>query len=561
MSGSSEHLRGWVWPTVIITAYLATALLVPYHNDLPIVDEPIYASSAFEYAETGEIVISNLSAPNSVFDTIWGGWFARVLGPSYGSLRLSTLTLVAISAPFFYLLARSVGGGRTTSTVALAAYLFNPLALTLSYTFQTDSHLLALVVISTALIAAALRHHPRRMALLASGSAVATLAYLSRPQSLLLVGVGFVSWLIWGPKGRDRWIGVAILAFPTAIAVVAHGRWVARVGEPFIREFSRQDALSRSATEHAVLLSQALILAFVYLGIFVLPMLSFLWPKKGEMRALIQRPILVATAVGLIILFGANTWGGEGFIADKTWLNDYGVGGVDRSHLGHRPPLLAPVGLALAAALTFGTSYLFLGTFAMRLPRAERDAPVKFVILMTAGFWFGTYLSSLAVHGHIVDRYWLPVLPLVLALAARTGFASSIRTLVAAGIVSLVAVFSVIAVVDAFVADRAVVEFAEELTGEGMDPLTLDAGATWSAITFGLSDRSLETFLKTRGPYWVKFYAQELRPEYAVALEPIAGYEVLERREYPSLLHHGPTYLYLVRRDPDLGFYVRPDDF
>ena len=150
----------WVGLIGLVGLFLATPLLIPIEIPTPLVDEPIFAKSAFHYARTGEIAISGLSAPNAVFDTVWGGTFVRLFDESYWSLRFSSLTLVALSAPFMYLLCRSLGAASGVSLLATATYLFGPLVFSLSNTFMTDSHAMALLVIAMALTARSLSRDP-----------------------------------------------------------------------------------------------------------------------------------------------------------------------------------------------------------------------------------------------------------------------------------------------------------------------------------------------------------------------------------------------------------------
>ena len=69
----------------------------------------------------------------------------------------------------------------------MATFLFNPLVFVLAFTFMTDAHFAALLVIATWLYARALGPEGIDGRLLVAGSGVAALAFLTRQQGALIV--------------------------------------------------------------------------------------------------------------------------------------------------------------------------------------------------------------------------------------------------------------------------------------------------------------------------------------------------------------------------------------
>lgn len=542
---------------VLIALYIATALSVATELTDPIVDEPIYASSAYEFANSFTVTVSELSAPNAIFDAVWGGAFARIFGASISVLRASSVVLVALSAPFMYLLCRSLGSARSLALLGTAAYLFAPLAFTLSTTFQTDPHMMALVVMAAAVTIVGFQATSHQIPLLGASSALVSIAFLSRPQALVMMAAAVVAWFIWGPSTR-RWSGIAALAFVPGLVFALHGIWINSSGEPFVRSMSRQGALDRTFGDVVGLGAQSLVGFFIYVGLFVIPLVPLL---AGAVRSPKGRRVNLFLSVGLVSLGISMLLNGQGPFDRQEWITNSGLGAVDRSFLGSRPDLMPAWALGLLTLVMLGGAFLFLTHLQNGESRQNIRLSRRFVLLCVAGFTLAAFASALALQGRVFDRYWLPMLPLVIALAVGAGTNSRKRLAASVALVAVLGLVSVIGSRDAFSTYRQVNAFADAAVVSGVDPLALDGGASWSAAKFGLNDEHPAETLKRIGPYWLKFYAVNSRPEFAVALEPLAGYTVVARRPYDSSLHTEPTFAYLIQRDPELGFYVRSDDF
>lgn len=545
---------------VLVVMYLCLALVLPISTEAPIVDEPIYAESAFEWARSGAIEISGLSAPNAVFDTIWGGLFARVFGETYGALRLSTLVLTALSAPFMYWLCRNLGASRAVSLLATAAYLFNPLVIVLSATFMTDAHFMALVVMSVACFAHALEftRGGGRGALLA-GSVFASLAFLSRPQALVIPVAAALVLLFRSKYRRDAIDLLAIGGLPTAI-VVAHALWTARVGEPFIRGLSAQFFSERVIADAAPFAGRLLLMASVYIGLIALPLLPLLGARQAVWLPRRRFPIM-ALAFGLATLYLAMLLTGYDPTARQGWMTSHGLGAVDRSHLGARPELWPGWVQAALGLLCIISTYVWT-VDAAESPAKRLQRPRNFVLFVAAAIVASSVVAAMTFHGEIFDRYWLPLVPLILAVAACRAGLSVRRVAISTILLAVIGSFGILGTRDALVAYEEGVKFAEDSVQVlGLSPLQFDGGAAWSAMNFGVADDGPEHILERHGPFWVKFYAVETRPEYGVALEPLDGYEVLGSREFPSILHLAPTRVVLIRGNPDIGYFIDADDF
>src|SRR5215212_11347494 len=130
------------------------------------------------------LTIFPVVAATAVFQIVWGALFGFIFGPTLGIFRLSTVVITALGGLALYGLCRDLGVARGPGALGVATFLFNPLVFVLAFTFMTDAHFMALLVIATWLYAKALGPELERVdgRLLVAGSGVAALAFLTRQQ-------------------------------------------------------------------------------------------------------------------------------------------------------------------------------------------------------------------------------------------------------------------------------------------------------------------------------------------------------------------------------------------
>jgi hypothetical protein len=537
----------------LVGVFLATAAVLPLQVP-PLVDEPILASSAFEWARSGAIDISGLSAPVAWFDTIWGGIFARWLGPTYAALRWSTIVLTAISAPFLYWQLCYVTSAKSFRLIGTAVYLFNPLTLVLSVTFMSDMHTVSLGVIAGALLLTGLTRERHSINWLTAGSLVASLGFFSRPQALVVPLAAAAA--VWTGSGSTklkvcRFVGVSA---PIALVVSIYLWWSSSHEQPFIRELSQEALRDRFATDIGPFLAIAAIFAIVYIGLVALPLVpTFARFEGGSIKSVVGASALGVLTMGVAAVALGKSAEAQGWV---TWT---GLASVDKTQLGHRPEL-GPEALhivILLAAVVTATAF----TYAVgRLWPPSQRRIRTFLVLMIGGTIASAILASMTFHSTIHDRYILPALPAIVVLAVGVAVLTPWRVSLSAGAIGLLAAFGAVGTYDGLIAQQEIVRFADDAIESGIDPLQFDGGASWSAITFGVADDEGPGFIFSRsGPFWIKFYAVDTEPVFGVALEPLQGYKVLDRREIPSMLHRAPLYDYLVEREERP--YFRVEDY
>src|SRR3954471_6864080 len=170
----------------VYAAFALAAVVVPTLTPVATTDDWAYARSAQILLGQARLTIFPVVAATAVFQIIWGALFGFIFGPTLGIFRLSTVVITALGGLALHGLCRDLGVARGSSALGVATFLFNPLVFVLAFTFMTDSHFMALLVIATWLYAKALAPEEVEARLLITGSGVAALAFLTRQQGILI---------------------------------------------------------------------------------------------------------------------------------------------------------------------------------------------------------------------------------------------------------------------------------------------------------------------------------------------------------------------------------------
>jgi hypothetical protein len=228
----------------------------------------------------------------------------------------------------------------------------------------------------------------------------------------------------------------------------------------------------------------------------------------------------------------------------------------------------------VAAALVL---LLALGRQIERLRSGEHAAAT--LVLSVLGWQaVGVLVPSVVLRDTTIsyDRYFLPLLPLAVCLAlwaldAAPGPGASRRPVginlpIAIGVTAVLAAASVAGTHDFLEYQAAAWKVARGARAAGVPVDRLDGGAAWDGRY--LYERSVKEDIRVvlptslppgplflsdhdTTPWWLTYYAPAVAEnDYIVSAEPLAGFTVVRRIEYPSWLGRARTYMYLLRH-PD----------
>jgi hypothetical protein len=449
-----------------------------------------------------------------------------------------------------------------------AAYLFNPLAFGLGFSFMTDPHFAALATIATFGYARGVRPNlaPRAAELaLVGGSVAAACAFLVRQQGALIpLAVGLFLLL----ARRLRWDRASLLlllrvgAIP-AVALVGYYLWLFNVhGVPEQQESFTRTLIDAGWGAGWTLTWRIAVIEAFYAGFFVLPLavaalgaLAPLVRLRGRFGWWLVAAWAVFLAAGLRYFdaFGFDLPPMPRMPYVPQYLGPTGVGPADL--VGGRPWLVGWWALDLATALCAVAALLLGLILARRLARPGAPDPTRavagVVLLIALGQAAGVLPPSFHFRNWIisVDRYLLPLLPLALALAlwglrgVRLPLGAAWTTVVLFGL------FATMATRDFLVLQSATWDLAYWATTQGVPLTRLVGGASWDGYylyEYGL-ERGIDQTDPTV-PWWVDLFAPATDGSWVVASAPQAGYDVAGVLDYSAWLTDDQTTLYLLRR-------------
>lgn len=501
------------WPAFgAVGAYLGANVAIIAAGVVPISDEWIYIRGARHFAATGSVELSPLSLPNAIFESIYGAIAVLLAGDSYATFSLASVVLAAGGGVAFYDLILRSGVPRSIAAAGTMAYLFGPLFFAINATFMTDGHAINLAVISAALLSRGIDSERPGVALILAGSAVAGLAYLSRPAAMAVIaGFGLVMAL------QRQWGALAAL-LPIPLVVVGwHWHWQLVEGIPTARRM----VLESLAAPSLETVGRSAQLFIFQSGSWLLPIAPLVAAGLVAISDKItwRLPLLVGSVLsGLFVLSMPR-------IGD--WVNPTGVFPIDAGTVGARPELTESsalelltmlVGLILVAAVIL----LIKARTGSRLPGAE------------AGLWAAglaslvlTLLTVEATTGLMLDRYMLIFMPALLfsVMTRCFGHPPQWARASTAALVVVVGVFSVLLAEDGLRTQIGVFETAQAGLAAGIPQHEIDGGAAWTGLQLGHLVTSHEVKLPASGPlWWRELFAPGIDPKAVVVLGgPVSG--------------------------------------
>ena len=547
------------WPLLLIMAcFAAAAVIVPTLTPVATTDDWGYARSVEILYDEGRLTVFPVVAATAVFQVLWGTSFALIFGMTLGVLRLSSVVMMALGGVALYGILRELGVQRGRAALGVAAYLFNPLAFALAFTFMTDPHFTSMLLVATYAYLRGLA--PERYAgrWLLAGSTAAGLAFLTRQQGAL-IPLGVLTFLLVSQRLKFNragvWLVMRVTAIP-ALMIVGYYFWLRFVNDVPEVQTSMLRGVDRAGLAGTwKLVRQLIFFDLMYAGFFTLPLILAALPRA---RRLLQAP----TTPGWLIfcLWEGIVIGGVALFASSgrrmpyigQFVGSSGLGPPDV--LGSRPRLVERWFFDWVTAVC-AIAALILGVILVRaLGRGEGGRRAGAGLVVSIALWQAAGILPPSYHyirqAGSLDRYLLPLLPLVIALTLWALRDVRIVQPIAWLTIAVFAVYSVAGARDYLVFMDSVWSLARVANTAGVANDRLDAGSAWDG--YHLYEQMLAEDIRKgrtpRGPWWVYFYAKPTDSAYIVASAPKAGYVTVERFPYDQWIYQHPTELLLMRR-------------
>ena len=578
MSGERDvvaMLRGvarWASPVlVLLLAYAIPLLIVPPTHATPLIDDWNYLLSVRHLVDRGELWVAPWTAATLVLQIGWGALFALVLGVTPVALRWSTLVASFAGTVTCFALFRELGAPKPRAVAAALAVWFNPLVLTLSYTFMTEIPYAALLNLGIyATVRAVRRHDPTW---LAYASVFAGMAFLVRQQGVLLP-LATVGWFLlvrpnWYRAGRLHVLGATL--GPCLVAVVVYFAWTIGAGIPSTQSDyidSVQRAGLGGVLDHLWRLATV---AVFFLGLFIFPIVLGAWrslPTAWRHAGLVSRIATVALLVGLMQW---TRWYADRsndrtfpFIPWGSVLHEDGIGVLDAE--GLRPFFFDAwvyATMAVVFAVTAVAGFVLIAGRERETASGETRAFFwsslgGLLAVLAAGQFAGAILPSLYIWRWITfDRYYLPMIPMAIGLLLWSLRDRPLALApVAAGLL-LYAFVGLVGLQDWFAFKQAQWNAATWLVQEqGVPARQVDGAVQWDGTLFyeaHVANPADWAQRRVGDPWWLWIVAPMIDPVYIVAASPHPkpGYELYNRRPYHSWIRDDDdSWVYIWHRLP-----------
>ena len=426
MSDLGERLRGHGALAVVALVYIASiVLLVPPADSYPLGDDWDYAATAVEFAQTGRMELGPWPAMTLVSHVAWGAAFLCLFGQGWSALVASMMVMAWMGGLAIYVLARDGGRPPVEAALLCGSYVAAPLVVSFSYSFYTDVTATSLMLVTVAVIPRALRRDS--LAGFVGLGLAAGVAFMAR-QTAAIPALVLILLLLF----RKRWSAAGVIAVAAVVPAFGCYVWLlASDGLP--------SGFGKISYDFAVLtdmksLVAKLVSILLEVGLLVLPLavlwLSSVWSARKRVGRL-RSALLALLWIGFVLAFAAELRPYRGWS-----FYDCGLGIL---------PTYAGAADALGSATLIGEISVFQGVtlalaaFAVLVlvgvgwqESSVADRPAsdgqqlpsdtqRIIVLSTV-----LYLCLLLILEFVYDRYLIPLVGLVLAMAAtkRRSFSS-----------------------------------------------------------------------------------------------------------------------------------------
>lgn len=541
------------WPLALLMgAFAATALVVPLLAPISIHDDWVYARSVEILMSQGKFTILDLSSAVNPFQTLWAGMFAMIFGNHLGVFRLSTFVLVLVSGPALYGICRELGLGRHQAVLGTAIYLFNPVLFSLAYTFMTDPHFVALLVISAYFYLRGLQRESWQS--IVAGSVAAACAFLVRQPGFLIPGA-VMTYLLLSRRlsftVKSFRLALQVVGIPVLVAIL-YLLWLTFVqvvpggSSDFAQSFTEAPL-----GERVELLWQLGFITLMYLGWFILPLAVSVAPRIVSLVRSLSPRHFALVSVGLaIVLGGLVDFALQGRLMPYLpALDKYAFGPA--SLIGDRPQLVDDRTLKIFTVIVALSSIILIIAVVARL-KSVRERNLGAGLLLSIAWWqaLGVFVASHWFRKDLIsiDRYVLVLMPFAICLFLRRFGKLDFSRGAAWALTALIAIFTVAGTRDFVVFHQEVWNLAADARRMGIPANKLDAGASWDGY-FVSDGTNIVRQTKTQNPpWWIVEFAPQIDSTYLVSTSPVDGYSAFLRRRYSQWLHSEDTYLYLSQR-------------
>jgi len=452
--------------SLLLFLWLLVILIVNPVGEFAINDDWAYSKNVKSLVVDHQFVVDSWPAMNLVSQTAYGSLFAFVFGFSFTILRLSMLFLSILCSVTLYNLLRKFNEQKILCFLLVCSVIFNPLFLSLSFTFMTDIFFLSFIVFTINSLVNFLRNQKTRDYILFCFFCL--IAVMCRQQGLLLPIILALPLIrLRMPLFRK----IIIMAFPFLLSISAHLGyrkildiyWIYFTSNDLsmlLNYFKSRDLQSIVHQTGTILLTMGLIL------LPLIPVLLGRLPKPKSFHLLIFIP-----SACIVIWLAVQSW--NNFPAGNIF-NFNGIGAkILKDQTVNTKLMPSPWIVTAIKTLSLASILTYLYFFFSKISHLTKIQSVTSSVTIFAIMYF----FFLFVNSFFFDRHSLPILGITLFLVgASIHSVSRTKLYLLASVVVLLVIFSTLSVKDYMNWQRTRYAAIASLNKKGIDAHYIDGG-------------------------------------------------------------------------------------
>lgn len=452
-------------------------------------DDWVYLHMAQWFHSTGTFVVESGSLTNAIGLVLLTQPVISLFGDSVVTLQIFVTVLGAVGLFVLWLILRRFLN-RGFAVIACLPLVLSPLWLPLQFSFMTDVpaftfEMLALLV---AMNIGSLKTLKSWLTLLLS----LTLSFIafSIREYALVVGLAIVLWVVIEEmlKRNGKWLLVVAISGLWLIACVALFAWRSSLplagGTPIVLSFGQISKASSLAFQ-----------SLVFVSLCCLPVALSFSPRRLWLRLSLSSRVFNLSFVALFLGIGIylHFHGGLGL---GNYLTEFGAY-AGTMPIGSAPSIFSPKVMSFIFLVGLGSGamllHLLVGALQIFMSRDTPSRDVRWSQLLSrvqsllglfvAGTFIGVWVLTAIASAPMMDRYFLPILPLFASIALWAIWSLKLQSawfpytsMVGAIFIGFI---SSIVIDSANVIDGAKWRMGNELVSMGFSAETIDGGYEW----------------------------------------------------------------------------------
>lgn len=518
--------------------FVIVAVATGVWRDVPVIDDWTYAWTVEHLLHTGSFEVLDWSSAYPVSQALWGAVWSALLGFSFASLRFSTLILGIVGCTALYLTIRELGGSPRIALLGALSLAVNPVFIFLSSSFMTDVPFLAFTMLALLCYVRAADRGDIRLVWWAGIWSMA--AFLTRQVGIVTPVAGLPLLLMRpGSMPIKRVRVAAALAVTWAVMIATGVAMKAALGSTSAMDRWAWNLYANHASSLPLNGYLLVIVCF-----YAFPALI----AAASVHGIWRRPLLLVcgAVASVLLLLIIRQDIPVPLQPDQTW----SIREIGASRSLVAGPL--PDDGATWVHLLLRAAGLLATTLLMAIAWFGRHALISWMSGIGRGrgpliAYLATYFVLINLLWMFHDRYYLAMIPPLIALALGTREHVASRLRLASAVMVLFGVVGLVGTRDALRFNQAVHDTVQSLVNAGIPRSHIDAGYAWNGwMLYAHPSNLAPGATPLRDVPWIT--SADKLPYIIAKTADVDGYVVEREQTWHSLPWPRPNRLFILKQ-------------